>query len=93
MKNKPYETKTLVRLICNINSTFELHDGLKPIYETIIVVLSRPTARTVSDIFFFFRLVHTVESDASRPTHAQLAVSYTRHPGRGLVYRSNRNQC
>ena len=34
----------------NINSTFELHDGLKPIYARIIVVLSRPTARAVSDI-------------------------------------------
>ena len=34
----------------------------------------------------------TVESEAG-PTHAQTAVSYTRHSGRGLVERSNRNQC
>ena len=41
----------------NINSTFELDDGLKPIYATMIVVLSRPTARAVSDILVFFFVI------------------------------------
>ena len=79
----------------NINSTFELHDGLKPIYARILVVLSRPTARAVSDIFFFFvtASLSLYGHEASRRTHAQTAVSYTPHAARGLVERSNRNQC
>ena len=41
-------------LLFPINSTFELHDGLKPIYARILVVLSCPMARAVSDILVFF---------------------------------------
>ena len=54
----------------NINSTFELHDGLKPIYARILVVLSRPTARSVSDILVFFVIAslslygHSQQADA-----------------------------
>ena len=65
----------------NINSTFELDDGLKPIYATIIVVLSR---RTVSDILFFLAF-SKYGHRLARSAHAS-AVSYTPHPARVSVY-------
>ena len=84
----------------NINPTFELHDSLKPIYSIRLVVLSRCTARAVSDILFCLSVSPFQIWSSSHPTcrhgwrvrrgppkltHGQSAVSYTLHPARVSV--------